>query len=142
MSKPNGGVDRRGVNSDALRGGVSMRDQDIEGTKGLHSVAILFRILAGLLMVVAVLQFVNGITSTVEISYGVLTAEIIRLVIGAGLLWGAGDLADLFVKSHHDIRATRILTKRMIHLLGRLPVAAGTRSRGGQRERDRGDAPH
>ena len=93
--------------------GMPVREDDIEPTRGLHSVAILFRILAGLLAIVIVLQILNAVTSPVDVSYGALIAEVIRLVIFAGLLWGAGELADLFVKSHHDLRSIRIMVARL-----------------------------
>ena len=95
--------------------GVPVRDDDIEPTASIHWVAVLFRVMAGLLFVLLVLQVAMGLTSTVEISYGVLFAEAVRLLIFAGLLWGIGGLADLFVKSHHDIRATRILLARIAY---------------------------
>jgi hypothetical protein len=47
----------------------------------------------------------------------VLFADAVRMIIFAGLLWGAGELAILWVKSHYDIRAQRILTARIAHLL-------------------------
>src|SRR4051812_20346295 len=87
--------------------GVPVRDDDIESATGLHSIAKLFRALALVLIVLIGVQIFNGVTSTVNLSYGVLAAEAIRLLIFAGLLWGAGDLADLFVKSHYDLRASR-----------------------------------
>jgi hypothetical protein len=98
-------------------GGVPVRPHDIEPTAGLHWVAVLFRVMAGLLFLLMVVQIALGLTSTVDISYGVLFAEGVRLLIFAGLLWGAGALADLFVKSHCDLRATRILLARMEHRL-------------------------
>jgi len=95
--------------------GVPVRDADVEPARGLHGVAILFRIMSGLLLLLMVVQIINGATSTVPLSIGVLVAESVRLIIFAGLLWGAGDLADLFVKSHYDLRATRILLERLAH---------------------------
>jgi diphthamide synthase subunit DPH2 len=68
--------------------------------------------MSGLLLLLMVLQVFNGLMSMVAISYGVLAAEAIRIVIYAGLLWGAGDLADLCVKSHCDLRAIRVLLGR------------------------------
>lgn len=98
--------------------GVQVRDDDIDPARGLASVAILFRVLAIVLLVLMVLQVINGLSGTVDISYGVLIAEAMRLLIFAGLLWGAGGLADLFVKSHYDLRATRILLGRLNHIVG------------------------
>ncbi len=97
--------------------GVPVREDDIEPTLGLHWVAWLCRAMAVLLFVLLVMQIALGVTSVVEISYGVLFAEAVRLLIFAGLLWGAGALADLFVKSHHDLRATRVLLARIAYRL-------------------------
>ena len=97
--------------------GVPVRDHDIEPVASLHWVAVLFRAMAGLLFLLMVVQVALGLTSAVEISYGVLFAEAVRLLIFAGLLWGAGGLADLFVKSHHDMRASRILLARIAYRL-------------------------
>lgn len=97
--------------------GVPVRDDDVESARGLHSVAKLFRVLSAILLVLMALQVASGLTSSVEISYGVLIAEAMRLVIFAGLLWGAGDLADMVVKSHRDLRASRILLGRVARLL-------------------------
>ena len=95
--------------------GLPVRDGDVESTRSVHWVAILFRILAGLLFLLMVFQVIDGMTSAVALSVGILVAESVRLVIFAGLLWGVGDLADLFVKSHYDLRATRILLERLAH---------------------------
>jgi hypothetical protein len=92
--------------------GIPVREDDVESTRGLHSVAILFRVLAGLLAFIVVLEILNAVTSPVVV-YGALLAEVIRLVILAGLLWGAGELADLFVQSHHDLRSVRITLARL-----------------------------
>lgn len=122
--------------------GIPVRDHDIEPTNGLHWVAKLFRVMSGLLVVLMLLQVVNGLTSIIEISYGVLFAEAIRLVIFAGLLWGAGDLADLFVKSHWDIRASRILLGRLTHLIEQLPPNGESHPGDVDSGRGRGDARH
>jgi hypothetical protein len=95
--------------------GVPVRPDDIEPTQGLHRVALLFRALSGLLFLLLVLQVFSGLAGAVEISYGVLFAEAVKLLIFAGMLWGAGDLADLYVKTHYDTRATRILAARLTH---------------------------
>ena len=103
--------------------GVAVRDHDIEPVAGLHWVAVLFRVMAVLLLLLMVAQLALGLTSTVELSYGVLFAEAIRLLIFAGLLWGFAALADLFVKSHHDLRASRILLARIAYRLREDPQA-------------------
>ena len=97
--------------------GMSVREEDIEPVQGLRTIAVLFRGMAILLVILMVLQVVFGLTSTVPISVGVLLADAVRLLIFAGLLWAAGDLAVLWVKSHHDLRALRILNARIAHTL-------------------------
>lgn len=97
--------------------GVPVRENDVEPVIGIHWVAWLLRGLAVLLFLLMIVQVALGVTSTVDISYGVLFAEAVRLLIFGGLLWGAGALADLFVKSHHDLRATRVLLARIAYRL-------------------------
>ena len=116
-----------------LLAGVSVREDDIEPVKGIRAIAWLFRGMATLLLVLMVLQVFSAATSTVSISVGVLVAEAIRLIIFAGLLWGAGDLAVLAVKSHHDLRATKILVARLAYMMrhmgeldGKLPTTSAT----------------
>ena len=96
-------------------GGVPVRPDDIEPTAGLHRVATLLRAMAGMLFLLMALQVFFGVTGTVEISWGVLFAEAVRLLFFAGLLWAAGDLAELYVKTHDDTRASRILMARLTH---------------------------
>jgi hypothetical protein len=119
--------------------GVPVREDDIEPVKGLRTIAVLFRGMAILLLALMVMQVALGLTSTVAISYGVMVADAVRLVIFAGLLWGFGDLAVLWVKSHHDLRATKILMARTAHIVqqigeatGHLPPAGGGESRAGR----------
>ena len=97
--------------------GVSVRERDVEPVKGIRAIAGLFRGMAILLLLLMVMQVIFGVTSTVPISPGVLVADAVRLVIFAGLLWGGGDLAVLIVKSHYDLRATKILVARIEYLL-------------------------
>ena len=86
---------------------------------------MLFRVMSGLLVLLTVLQVVNGFATALEISYGVLAAQALRLVIFAGLLWGAADLADLFVKTHRDLRAMRVLLGRIAESNQPTPARGG-----------------
>ena len=104
--------------------GVPVREDDIEPVLGLHWAAWLFRALAVLVFVLMMLQLALGLTSTVDLSVGVLFAEAVRMLILASLLWAAGALADLFVRSHHDLRATRVLLARIAYRLREDPAAA------------------
>ncbi len=103
--------------SQPILSGVPVREDDIQPMLGLHWVAWMFRALAALVFVLMVLQLALGLTSTVDLSYGMLFAEAVRMLILACLLWAAGALADLFVRSHHDLRATRVLLARIAYRL-------------------------
>ena len=110
-------MERRTSEHGPSLGGVPVREHDIEETKAIRFIAFLFRGMAILLLLLMAAQIVFGLASTVPLSPGVLFADAVRLVIFAGLLWGAGELAVLWVKSHYDIRTQRILTSRIAYLL-------------------------
>ena len=105
--------------------GVTVREDDIETVKGIRVVVYLFRSMAVLLLLLAVAQAVSAITATVALSIGVVAAEEVRLIIFAGLLWVIGDLAVLWIKSHYDIRATKILVARMEYMMRQMGEADG-----------------
>jgi hypothetical protein len=100
-----------------IMAGVAVREDDIENVKGIRAMAMLFRGMAVLLLLLMVAQVIFGLSSTVPLSPGVLFGDAVRLIIFAGLLWGGGELAVLWVKSHYDIRAQRILTARIAYML-------------------------
>ncbi len=106
--------------------GITVREEDVEPAKAIRAIAYLFRGMAILMMVLMVVQVASGLTGTVAISIGVLFAEAVKLVIFAGLLWGAGDIAVLAIKSHYDLRATRILVARAEYLMRMTSMANGT----------------
>jgi hypothetical protein len=105
--------------------GVAVREEDVEPEKGIRAIAILFRGMALLLLLLMVMQVFFAVTSTVPLSVGVVFADAVRLVIFAGLLWGGGNLAVLLIRSHHDLRATRILTARLVHMVRQMAEASG-----------------
>ena len=109
--------------------GVAVREDDIETVKGIRAVVYLFRSMAVLLLLLAAAQAFSAITATVPLSIGVVVAEEVRLIIFAGLLWVIGDLAVLWIKSHYDIRATKILVARMEYMMRQAGEADGTTSR-------------
>lgn len=116
-------------------GGVTVREDDIEPVKAIRTIAMLFRGMALLLLVLMVVQIAAGVTSTVPLSPGVMFADAVRLIIFAGLLWGAGDLAVLWVKSHYDLRATRILVARIAYVMRQAADGGGPADAGGQTTR-------
>ena len=115
--------------------GVRVREDDVESVRSIRAVVYLFRGMAILLLLLAAVQVFSAITSTVTLSVGVVSAEVVRLVIFAGLLWGGGDLAVLWIKSHYDIRATRILVARIAYMTRKIGEADGTLPRAEQTSR-------
>jgi hypothetical protein len=131
IKRPSGSIkvtdDQRRDSADRpMLAGIPVREDDIEPVKGIRAIAYLFRGMAVLLLLLMVLQVMSGLSGAVPASPGVLFAEAVRLVIFAGLLWGVGDLAVLWVKSHYDIRASRILLARMTYMMRQSGEAAGT----------------
>jgi hypothetical protein len=116
--------------------GITVREDDVEPVRGIRSVVVLFRGMAVLLLLLTVVQVVLGLTSTVPLSMGVVFAQAVRLIIFAGLLWGGGDLAKLAVKSHYDLRATRILVARVDHMVRHLTDTTGANSSPNSAHRD------
>ena len=104
---------RRPRKSHPLASGIECRAGDGHPAKALYFVAIVFRVMSGLLLLLMIGQVVLGLMSAVQISLGVLLGEALRLFIFAGLIWAAGDVADVLVKSHCDILAMRILLTKL-----------------------------
>jgi hypothetical protein len=137
---PVGDDERRVITEERpMLAGVPVREDDIESVKGLRFIAYLFRGMATLLLLLMVLQVMSGLSGAVVASPGVVFAEAVRLVIFAGLLWGAGDLAVLWVKSHYDIRASRILLARLEYMMRQQGEADGRSFPTGELPRGDGD---
>lgn len=125
--------DRRDADDGPSISGLAVREDDIEPAKGIRGIAVLFRGMSVLLLLLMAVRVFFAFTSTVPASPGVVFAESVRLAIFAGLLWGFGDLAVLAIKSHYDLRATRILNARIAHALQQLA------RNGGAQTSDRGE---
>lgn len=89
-----------------------VRTADIEPYTGLRYLSKLFRMIAVVLMLLLVAEVVTGLYTQGVESLTTLLAEVSRLIVLAGLLWGAGDLAILLIDVGHDVRAARILLGR------------------------------
>jgi hypothetical protein len=92
---------------------TDVRDQDLEPHEGLRYIARLFKILAVLLIVMLLFEIFIGLAQQGVEAIPTLVVEVTRLIVFAGFLWGAGDLALMLIESNHDLRATRILMGRL-----------------------------
>ena len=90
-----------------------VRDDDLEPHEGLRYIAKLFKALAVLLIFMFIAELVIGFRHDGGAALGTLLVEGTRTLVYAGFLWGAGDMALMFVESNHDLRATRILLGRL-----------------------------
>lgn len=110
-----------------LLGGVEVREEDVNPETGLHITAIIFRVSAVIIFILAMVQFaawwLNRPPGNVGI--GLLVGDTIRLVVFAALLWAVSDLAALWIKTHYDIRAARILLARQTYMMRQMGVASG-----------------
>src|SRR5918998_4619380 len=89
-----------------------VRASDIEPYTGLRYLSKLFRVMAVIIVLLLVAEVVTGLSTIGSAAIPTLLGEGSRLLVLAGLLWGAGDMAILLIDMGHDIRATRILLGR------------------------------
>lgn len=97
-----------------------VRDEDLEPFAALRYIARLFKVLAIMLLVLLVAEVVLGLIQVGTGALPNLLVEATRILVFAGLLWGAGDLALMLVETNHDLRATRILVARLHNQVQRL----------------------
>ena len=90
-----------------------VRDDDLEPHEGLRYIAKLFKALALLLIFMLIAEMIIGLQQDGTAALGTLLIEATRLIVFAGFLWAAGDLAVMLVESNHDLRAARILLGRL-----------------------------
>ena len=102
-----------------------VREQDLEPHEGLRYIAGLFKALAILLGFMLVAEIVVGLRQDGSAALMTILVEGTRIVVFAGLLWAAGDLAIMLIESNHDLRAVRILLGRLNGRLERLSAERG-----------------
>ncbi len=93
--------------------GMGVRDEDLEPHGGLRYIARLFKVLSLLLILLLTAEIVIGIFRQGAAGIPSLLVDATRLIVFAGLLWGAADMALMLIESNHDLRATRILVGRL-----------------------------
>ncbi|HSU16024.1 hypothetical protein [Longimicrobium sp.] len=99
---------------------MDVRDEDLEPHEGLRYIARLFKILAILLILLLIGEAILGLVNRGNEAIPTLLVEATRIIVFAGLLWAAGDMALMLIESNHDLRATRILVGRLNGKVSRL----------------------
>ena len=96
--------------TDTLEG---VRAADIEPYIALRYIARLFKILAVLILLMLAGEVVLRLLIDGRAALTTLLGEATRLLVLAGLLWAAGDIAVLMIDAGHDLRVARILLGRI-----------------------------
>lgn len=118
-------AERRGeVREEKLPPEMDVRDEDMEPHEGLRYIARLFKLLAMLLILLLVGEIILGLMNQGNDAIPTLMTEATRIIVFAGLLWAAADLALMLIESNHDLRATRILVGRLNGKVARLEAAS------------------
>jgi hypothetical protein len=99
---------------------MDVRDEDLEPHAGLRYIARMFKILSILLILLLIAEIVMGLVQQGQSAIPQLLVEATRLIVFAGLLWGAADMGLMLIESNHDLRATRILVGRLNNRVQRL----------------------
>jgi hypothetical protein len=94
-----------------------VRASDIEPYTGLGYLSKLFRVMAVIILLLLVAEVVTGLAQVGSAAIPTLLGEASRLLVLAGLLWGAGDLAILLIDMGHDVRAARVLLSRQTYTI-------------------------
>lgn len=110
--------ERDGGTSEDEQGGLThrelrVRQEDLEPHAGLRYIARLFKVLAILLILLLIAEVVIGLVREGRVAVPTLLIEATRLIVFAGFLWAAGDMALMLIESNHDLRATRVLVGRL-----------------------------
>lgn len=104
---------RAGERRDVVPDSATVRDEDLRPHEGLRYIARLFKVLSILLVLLLVSEVIIGVVRMGAEAIPTLLIEATRLIVFAGFLWGAGDLALMLIESNHDLRAARILLGRL-----------------------------
>lgn len=113
---PAGPPEAEGVEGDdraVRRDPWSIRAEDTEPYVALQYVARLFKIVAMVVVVALTAEIVAGVALEGADALLPLTFDVIRGIVLAAILWGAGDLTLLLIDVGHDVRAARILLGRL-----------------------------
>lgn len=91
----------------------SVRTTDLEPYVTLRYIARLFKVLAVLMIFMLIGEIITGLITEGRGAILTLLGETTRMLVLAGLMWAAGDLAILLIDAGHDIRVSRILLGRI-----------------------------
>jgi hypothetical protein len=91
----------------------AVRADDVEPYVALQYVARLFKGVALVVVVALTAEIIVGLALDWTAAIIPLLNELVRGIVLAAILWGAGDLTLLIIDVGHDVRAARILLGRL-----------------------------
>jgi hypothetical protein len=106
-------VGEEGDDREVRRDPWAIRAEDTEPYVALQYVARLFKIVAMVVVVALTAEIVAGVALEGAGALLPLTFDVVRGIVLAAILWGAGDLTLLLIDVGHDVRAARVLLGRM-----------------------------
>ena len=107
--------------------GIEVREEDLEPQTGLDVASRVVHVSSAVILVLALGQFAAWWVDRPPggAGMGLLIGDTIRLIVLSALLWAAGDVIKLLVKTHYDVRAARILLSRQTYMMRHMGVASG-----------------
>ena len=107
--------------------GIEVREEDLEPQQGLCLASTVVHVSAAVILVLALAQFAAWWLDRPPggAGMGLLVGDTIRLIVLSALLWAAGDVIKLMIKTHYDVRAARILLARQTYMMRHMGVASG-----------------
>jgi hypothetical protein len=107
--------------------GVEVREEDLEPTRGLEVATLVVRVAAAVVLLLALFQFGYWWFDRPPggVGMGLIVGDTIRLIVFSALLWAGADLTGVMIKTHYDMRATRILMARQTYMMKQMGIAKG-----------------
>lgn len=90
-----------------------VRTEDLEPYVTLRYIALLFKVLAVIQILVMILEVITGFKVDAGAALWTLIPEVTRMLVLAAVMWAAGDIMMLLIDLGHDIRVSRILLGRV-----------------------------
>ena len=107
--------------------GVEVREEDLVAMPALNVVAIVFKVCAVVILTLAIWQFIDWWVDRPpgNVGLALLVSDTVKLIVNAALLWAASSLASLLIRSHYDLRASRILLARQTYVIKQMGIHSG-----------------
>jgi zinc-ribbon domain len=90
-----------------------VRNEDLEPYVTLRYIALLFKLMAVLMLIMLVAEAVTGLMADGTKALLTLLGEGLKWLLIGGLVWSGGDVILMLIDAGHDLRVARILLGRI-----------------------------